>query len=114
MSHPKVIPTRVTAGFQGNIEHFSTVFPLTTHVKLRSIPGLPASAERVRVESTLLSWVSLTTPIGQPILPIKLHKFAIMLARGEERSFVAISGSPIESFSDLRCFRVSSQEDLRV
>ena len=62
----------------------------------------------------MLSWVSLTTPIDQHILPIKLQKFAILQARGEERFLSSIARPPIESFSKEPCFRVSSQEDLRV
>jgi hypothetical protein len=76
--------------------------------------GLPVSPKRVRVESTLLSLVSLTTPIDQHILPIKLHKFAIFQARSEERFLSAIARPPIESFSKELCFTVPSQEDLSV
>ena len=83
-------------------------------LNLVQFSGLPASPKRVRVESTLLSWVSLTTPIDQHILPIKLQNFAILQARGEERFLLAIARAPIESFSNDRCFRVSSQEDIRV
>jgi len=66
-------------------------------LNLVQLSGLPAFPKRARVESTLLSLVSLTTPIDQHILPIKLHKFAIFQARSEERFLSAIARPPIES-----------------
>ena len=83
-------------------------------LNLVQLSGLPAFPKRARVESTLLSLVSLTTPIDQHILPIKLQKFAIFQARSEERFLSAIARPPIESFSKEPCFRLPSQEDLSV
>ena len=90
------------------------MFELTRALNLAQFSGLRAYLKRDRVESTLLSLVSLTTPIDQHILPIKLQRFAIFQARGEERFLSAMFRPPIESFSKEPCFRVPSQEDLSV
>lgn len=67
------------------LETISESFPLSRRVKLTPIPAPSSSSNWDRVESTLLSWVSLTTLIDQHILPIKPQKFAILQAHGEER-----------------------------